>query len=195
MDDGTAATGELVRRARRGDRAAFGALVGRYERTALAMAFGVTGDANTAGDATLDAFLRAWQSLAALKDDARFGRWLCGIVRNRAVDLRRRANVKRESPSIEEAAGGEKAVDPAAELDRSESIDRVAVAIEALDETSRTMIVLRYYEEMSSAAVAELLETTPAAVDMRLSRARSVLKQLLGDNEHEAKHDTTRLRA
>ena len=51
----------------------------------------------------------------------------------------------------------------------------------SLDEISRPVVVLRYYEGMPSRDIADLLELTPAAVDMRLSRARKQLRLLLDD--------------
>src|SRR5688500_8360631 len=68
--------------------------------------------------------------------------------------------------------------DPVAELDRREQAQRIDDALWQLDDVARTMVVLRYYEGLSSHAIAELLATTPAAVDMRLSRARQTLRTL-----------------
>src|SRR5688572_18961409 len=176
----SAVTAQLVARAKRGDRAAFAALVRRYERTLLAVAYAATGDASSAGDATQEAFLRAWQRLAALKDDGKFPTWLCGIVRNVAVDLcRRDARVDDGLPLRETPDDRDAVADPLAELDRRETCQRVDEALWRLDDVARTMVVLRYYEGLSSHAIAELLATTPAAVDMRLSRARQTLRAAL----------------
>jgi len=171
-------TAELASRARRGERDAFTALIRRYERTALAVAFAGTGDAASAGDATQEAFLRAWQRLGALKDDGRFATWLCGIVRNVAIDIRRRHQRDHRLPGREND-DEQQVVDPAAELDRRETSERIDAALWQLDDVSRTMVVLRYYEGLSSHAIAELLATTSTAVDMRLSRARHTLRALL----------------
>ena len=54
---------DLVEQARRGDREAFAALIRQHERTALAVAYAATGEAASAGDATQEAFLRAWQRI------------------------------------------------------------------------------------------------------------------------------------
>ena len=85
---------DLVLRARRRDAAAFEALIRRYERVALSVAFGIVGDAAGPSDVVQDGFIRAWQRLADLKEPERFGAWLCGIVRHLARDARRRT--KRE---------------------------------------------------------------------------------------------------
>ena len=81
---------ELVERVLRKDRAAFAELVQRYERTALAIAYAVTGDSSTAGDVSQEAFLRVWQHIGRLDDPERFGGWLGRIVRNLATDHVRR---------------------------------------------------------------------------------------------------------
>jgi RNA polymerase sigma-70 factor (ECF subfamily) len=173
----SAVTAQLVSRSKRGDREAFAALIRQHERTALAVAYVATGDAASAGDATQEAFLRAWQRLAALKDDAKFPTWLCGVVRNVALDLRRRQQRDHRLPGRENDE--RQIIDPAAELERREMRQRVDDALWQLDDVARTMVVLRYYEGLSSHAIAALLATTSTAVDMRLSRARQTLRTSL----------------
>jgi RNA polymerase sigma factor (sigma-70 family) len=166
----------LVTRARRRDPAAFTALIERYERTALSVAFSQVHDAHRAGDAVQEAFLRAWQELPQLQEAARFGGWLLQIVRNAAIDARRRIR-----PSVAEFPDlAAKDSDPAEELDREEQAAKIKEALAQLDETTRTAVVMRYYEGLSAKEIAAALEMTPAAVDMRLSRARGQLRELLG---------------
>ena len=166
----------LVNRARRRDPAAFTGLIERYERTALAVAFAVVHDAHRAGDAVQEGFLRAWQELPELKEAGRFGGWLLQIVRHAAIDARRR--IRPSVPEFPDLASKE--ADPAEELDREERAVKVKEALAQLDETTRTAVVMRYYEGLSAKEIGEALEMSPAAVDMRLSRARSELRELLG---------------
>ena len=179
---------EWVCRAQRGDAAAFGRLIPRYERVALGIAFAITGDPAQAGDVVQEAFVRAWERLADLKDPRKFGPWLCGIVRNMAVNSfrRERAGLRVRSRAANpdgEAhyGGGPLAPDPAEELSRRETADRLAAALAALDETARTVVVLRYYDNLTSREIGQLLGLAPTAVDMRLTRARRQLRELLGD--------------
>src|SRR5690349_16980615 len=95
---------ELVERARRKDASAFAVLIRLYERVALSVAFGVLGDSTAAGDVVQDAFVRAWDRLPDLREPERFGTWLCGIVRNLAVDAVRR---RKPTEPIEAAAGAD----------------------------------------------------------------------------------------
>jgi len=175
--DTDASPRELVIRALRRDAAAFSSLIGRYERTALAVAYATLGDASAAGDVVQDAFLRAWQRLGELKEPERFGAWLSRMVRNLAIDARR----KRPMPlgaaeEIDRTADGH---DPSRNLDHDEMRLQVDAALASLDDTTRSAVVLRYYDNLPSKQIGELLGLSPAAVDMRLSRGRAELKEKL----------------
>ena len=177
-------TTELAARAQRGDAAAFEDLIRRYERVALSVAYSVTSNAAEAGDVVQDAFLRAWQRLADLQDPAKFGSWVCNIVRNGALDARRRAKNQPVSGVVETGTGATGARlrfadDPADELQAREERDRINQALQSLDETTRTAVVMRYFDGASSKEIGEHLNLNPAAIDMRLSRARRQLKDLL----------------
>jgi RNA polymerase sigma-70 factor (ECF subfamily) len=170
---------DLVSRARRGDGAAFEELIRRHERLALGVAYGVLHDAQLAGDVAQEAFLKAWRRLDDLAQAGSFAAWLCGIVRNLCVDQRRRKRVA--ICGLEEARGEAdvRSPDPGEAMDRRERGQRVAAALQTLDETTRSAMVLRYYENLSSREIADLLGMTSAAVDMRLMRGRQALKERL----------------
>lgn len=170
---------ELVCCAQSGEPRAFAELIGRFERTALAIAFAATGDAQLAGDIVQEAFVKAWQRLHSLKDPDRFGPWLVGIVRNQAASHRRSADRHPATPLHDAARNVTSSADPAAEAYQRELRQRINAAISELDEVSRTAVVLRYYENLSSRQIGQLLEMSPAAVDMRLMRARAELRQRL----------------
>jgi RNA polymerase sigma factor (sigma-70 family) len=181
---------ELVTQARSGDAEAFAELIRRHERTALAIAYSSLGDAAAAGDVAQDAFLRAWQRLAELKEPARFSAWLARIVRNLAADQTRRrgwqtlASAEHLDDLAGDAgssapAGATAGADPSADLDRDETRQRIDEALQSLDEVTRSAVVLRYYDGLPSKRIGELLDLSAAAVDMRLSRARSELREKL----------------
>lgn len=172
---------ELVERAMRKDAQAFAALIRQHERVALSVAFGVIGDATAAGDVVQDAFIRAWDRLTDLREPERFGTWLCGIVRNLSVDHLRRRKPAETLGSHKSPIAEKWTHDPLSELDQREQRQGIHAAVMSLDEISRPVVVLRYYEGLPSREIAELLELTPAAVDMRLSRARKQLRLLLDE--------------
>jgi RNA polymerase sigma-70 factor (ECF subfamily) len=171
---------QIVRRAQAGDREAFAELIRRFEGPALAAAFAVLADGDLAGDAVQEAFLKAWRRLPELREVDRFAGWLCGIVRNLARDVQRRSRREcRAKAAISLAVRGDTWPDPAMELEKQEINRRVSAAVDDLDELSRAAVVLRYYEGLSSKQIGELLELAPAAVDMRLTRARQTLRRIL----------------
>ena len=182
--DDAACTAELVVRSRRKDAEAFAQLISRYERVALSVAFAVLGNSDASGDVVQESFLRAWQRIDELKDPRAFGTWLCGIARNLAIDAKRRSKhvkLSFDACSAEPGVFADDRVagDPLDELSRREQHARVADALAELDELTRSAVILRYYDDLSSKEIAELLQMSPAAVDMRLSRARQQLKTIL----------------
>lgn len=169
---------ELVRQAQHGDAQAFAALIERFERSALATAYGALGDANLAADVVQEAFLRAWQRLRELRQPSQFAGWLLRMVRNLAIDAqRRRTSLRLVEPSEEVP---DPCPDPVEAVASDETHRRVVQALSRLDELSRSVVVLRYYEGMSSREIGEVLSLSASAVDMRLSRARARLHELLG---------------
>ena len=165
----------LVGRARHRDQDAFAQLIGRYERTALAVAYAQLHDAHRAGDAVQEGFLRAWEELPQLHELARFGGWLLQIVRNAAIDARRR--IRPTAAEFPDLASRDE--NPAAALEEADRARQVKEALASLDDVTRTAVVMRYYEGLSAKEIAEALEMSPASVDMRLSRARGQLRGLL----------------
>lgn len=187
VSDGATELAEWVRRAQRREATAFDRLIRRFERPALAVAFAVTADAAEAGDVVQEAFVRAWQRLSDLKEPHKFGPWLCGIVRHLALDARRRIRPRAAGAvPVDGSDGVPLATDPAEEMSRRETGERLAAAVAALDETSRSVVVLRYYDGLSSKEIGELLGLAPTAVDMRLTRARRQLKELMGNVMRDA---------
>ena len=177
---GDSAQLELIRRARDGDAAAFAGLIRAFERVALSVAFSITGDATAAGDVVQDAFVRAWRRLADLKEPEKFGPWLCGITRNLAIDAGRARGNRRAVYDLP-ADGPDPAAGPLEEVGRREDAGRVARALGCLDEVSRSAGVVRYYDNLTSKQIGALLGLAPAAVDMRLMRARRQLREHLAE--------------
>ncbi len=178
---------EFVQQVLSGDHQTFNKLVQKYNRMAGAIAYGICGDFQGAEDIVQEAFLKAYRSLASLKDPRRFKFWFAGIVRTRSIDHIRRESRQRPYWSITGAAGriGIEAEatfggDPVPDLFiREEFREKILEAIRALPEDDRLVVTLKHMEGLSYKEISEITGTTVSAVESRLFRARSTLRRKL----------------
>src|SRR5258706_10356940 len=91
---------ELVARAQRGDRAAFGELMRRYRPRVYALALHLTGDGHDADDVAQEAFLRAYRSLGEFRAAAEFFTWVYRIAVNLSLNVKR-AKGRRRTTSMD----------------------------------------------------------------------------------------------
>jgi RNA polymerase sigma-70 factor (ECF subfamily) len=174
-------TGELVRRARAGDAAAFEELVRLHLRAAYSVAYAVTNDSNDAEDVTQDAFIAALERLDEVDPD-RFSGWLLRIVRNRALNLRRSQSVRSAKP-LAEAVDARSTSDPQRDADRSILRDDLSAAMRELTETQRQVVMLHDLEGYRHREIGEVLGISEGASRFHLSTARAALRSLLTDGK------------
>src|SRR5208337_5447593 len=80
---------DLVASVLAGDREAFGCLYDRYARLVRAVVYDSFADSPTVQDLTQECFLRAYKSLARLRQPDRFAQWVVGIARQVGRERRR----------------------------------------------------------------------------------------------------------
>jgi RNA polymerase sigma factor (sigma-70 family) len=167
---------ELVAGSRSGDIAAFEQLVSRFQAMAYGYAWAMTGDAHLAEDATQQAFLVAFVNLPNLRDPARFGGWLRGIVRFESLRLLRSSR-----PTADTSNDLRNAIDtapgPAEQAEANESLDRVTTAIAVLPDNERTVAALYYLHDQSQRDVARFMNLSVSQVNNRLRSARKHMRQ------------------
>jgi len=171
----------LVRQALAGEEEAFSALVRKYQDYAYGVAVGVLSDFELARDVVQESFLCAYRKLEKLKDPARFGGWLRGIVRNMSFRAIRELGRIREL--AEETRRTRGPFDPTPAPDEaSEEAERheiVRRALEKLNDPQREAVGLYYVNGLSYGEIAEFLDVTETAVQGRLQRARARLRKEL----------------
>jgi RNA polymerase sigma factor CnrH len=118
-----------------------------------------------------ETFLRAFRLLARLERRESFGSFAAGIAVRVCADWRK------ASARGEVALEGEIAA--AAEPDRDAGHDRLHAAIRALPELYRDVIALCYFADRSYREIAAALGLTESAVNARLAKARSLLRESL----------------
>lgn len=174
--------GELVRRVRAGDTAAYGALVSRYRDRLGRYAVHMIGDREDAEEALQDSFVRAYRSLARCDDPARFGAWLYGILVNRcrttgARAARRRRMFVHDAQALDGASHAD-------EGDRLDWADAVNRALARLAPDYREAFLLKHVEDLEYEEIAELTGAGVSALKMRVKRAREQLQKYLREAEH-----------
>lgn len=172
---------QLVR-AQAGDKAAYGQLVQRYWRLVVSVAYHQGLDLAAAEDAAQETFVKAWLALPRFRESAGSLRgWLCRIAANAATDLHRRARPAAELG--EDVASREASPAEQAEVDERAQVVRQALA--QLPPASRTALVLREYEGLSYAEIADTLDIPLGTVMSRLNYARGRLREQLIEMGHE----------
>lgn len=176
--------GALVRQAAMGDPQSFDALIKPYIPRIYRLAFLITRREEAAADAVQEALWRAYRSLPRLKAERSFYPWLARIVANEAIKQSsrgRRFFLSLVGPLLPKALAGAPALpDPEGILQAREEQLEVWAAVQKLSPAHRAVIVLRYYEELSEAEMAEVLSIRPGTVKSRLYHARAALEKLLG---------------
>ena len=181
-----AAEAALMRRARDGDRGAFGELVRRHMRAAYYVALGLVGSHEDALDLSQDAFVRAFRARRRLDPARPFFPWLYQIVRrlcfNFLRDTRTRRTRMQEAGSwlTGETTGRTEPTDRRAE--RDELRRRLEEALATLSPAHREILVLREFRQLRYREIAELLQIPEGTVMSRLYSARRALAAALGEN-------------
>lgn len=151
-------------------------------RELWALFYAQCSDPDRAADALQESFLRLHQhqshGRSEVIQDTRA--WLLQVGRNWLRDVARRERVAaRPSEHLDSIAGS--LTEPADGVLDQETQEMVRGALDRLRPDDREVLVLRYALGWSSLRIAEVLESTAAAVDMRLSRARRRLAGLLSE--------------
>ncbi len=182
---------EWLNQAQAGDLRAFDQLVLLHQQTVFAVAVRMLGDPEEAKDVAQDAFVRAWRSLAAFRREAKLSTWLVSITMNlcrnrrRWWARRRRVIVASLDDPVrpDEESAGRQAADPAPTPDavaqHRERQRAAADALQHLEPSERSVIVLRDIQGYTYEEIAHISGCRVGTVKSRLSRARARLHGLL----------------
>ena len=172
----------LLRRVRAGDADAREDLARRSGAAAYRLALQLLGDREQARDVAQDAVMRFFATLGRMDPERPIAPWLLRIVRNRVIDLRRRARARGGEPasasSLEDAEEPRDAAPGPAERSERRELQRVVWACLArLDPSHREILVLRDYQDLSYRDIASVLDIPVGTVMSRLHAARRRLRE------------------
>jgi RNA polymerase sigma-70 factor, ECF subfamily len=202
----------VVEAARRGDEAAFNALVQRHRRELHVHCYRMLGSLDDADDMVQETFLRAWRKRETFQGRSTFRAWLYRIATNACLDLLDRVP-RRVLPSQLGPASGPDVMlppedhpwlqpypdrllelrapnesEPDALVVSRETIEiAFLTAIQLLPPKQRAALILCDVLDWSAKEAASLLESSVAAVNSALQRARATVKE----NNPAARADRT----
>lgn len=171
---------QIVRRAQKGDKAAFELLVERHQHRVFAVARGIVKRQEDAEDVAQQVFVKAYFSLKRFDQRAAFSTWLYKITVNECWDLLRKRKARPliyESDFNDEQSSQFSAIEreSAGGPDVSERLamrQRLDNMLDQLERRDRSMLVLKEVEGFSVEEIADLLGLNANTVKVRLFRAR-----------------------
>jgi len=179
----------MIASAKAGDAGAFESLLEAYGPRLYGYFLHATGRHHDAEDLLSELTLRLVRRLADYDDRGRFEHWLFRIAANMARDrIRRiRAAPGTVSLSVEHESGRDLAARlaaqgpaPDANMLAAESRRALQVALEKLEDTTREMVLLRYFGRMSFKELAEIFECPLGTVLARVHRGIRTLRRFMG---------------
>jgi RNA polymerase sigma-70 factor, ECF subfamily len=156
-------------------------LIDEYEAQVTKLVYLYVKDWSTAQDITQEVFIKAFHALHQFNQKSSYKTWIYRIAINQCKDYKRSAYFRKNMivNKFHSILNKETAVTPEQEIIKNEENDSVAFHIFSLPLKYREIILLYYYEELSTQEIAEMLGINPSTVRTRLDRGREKLKKTM----------------
>jgi len=180
-----ASEAEILERAQKGEIAAFQEIVERYKKNVYYLALDLTGNHEDAEDLSQDVFIRAYQSIARFRGEAKLSSWLYRITVNTHINSKRKKSLrlisiypqKEGEPEIQVA---DPSPDPHTEVESRHVQKDIDSALDQLTPRERAVFVLRHYNDLMLEDIAKTLEISEGTVKSLLFRACRRLRKEIG---------------
>lgn len=171
----------------KGDQDAFADIVEIYSNSIYQLGYRMLGNRHEAEDIAQEAFIRAYVNIKSFNQDLKFSTWLFRIATNLCID---RIRKKKPDYYLDAEVSGTDGLTmysqlssntplPETELESLELQESVQKEILKLPEKYRSVIVLKYIEELSLNEISEILDLPLGTVKTRIHRGREALRQQL----------------
>jgi RNA polymerase sigma-70 factor (ECF subfamily) len=189
---------EMLKRAQRGERAAYGQIVLTYQDRLYNAVLRLVGDREEARDLTQEAFTRGLAKLDTFRGEASPYTWLFRIAANLAISRLRKVQRLRvfslswsgrngdghhgnddQASSLVDRLADASSPSPSRDLQNREQADAVLAALGRLDAEFRAVLVMRDIEGFDYQQMADVLGLPLGTLKSRLFRARLALRDEL----------------
>jgi RNA polymerase sigma-70 factor (ECF subfamily) len=184
---------KLVKRALEDvDQKAYAELMGRYRDSVYYMLLKMVNNKDDAEDLTVEAFGKAFKRLSQYTPNFAFSTWLFRIATNNCIDFirRKRKNTFSIDQPMEDDEGGEMVMDlrsdtldPEQHIMKKQKIMMLRELVDKMKPRYRTLIEMRYFQELSYEEIADQLELPLGTVKAQLFRAREFLYNVLKNTQ------------
>jgi RNA polymerase sigma-70 factor, ECF subfamily len=177
-----------IKAIKKGDQNAYAEIVEIYKNKVYQLCYRMLGNRHEAEDVAQEAFIRAYVNIHTYNLNMKFSSWLYRIATNLSIDRLRK---KKPDFYLDAEVSGtdgltmysQLAATEASPEDTLESLElqeTVQKAILKLPEKYRSVIVLKYIEELSLQEISEILDLPVGTVKTRIHRGREALRKQLG---------------
>lgn len=171
-----------------GDQKAYAELMARYRDSVYYMLLKMVNNKDDAEDLTIEAFGKAFKRLHQYTPNYAFSTWLFKIATNNCIDFirKKKKNTFSIDRTFEDDEGGEMVMDlkseqpdPEEKVMKKQKYLLMREVVDKLKPRYRTLIEMRYFEELSYEEIADKLELPLGTVKAQLFRAREFLHNIL----------------
>ena len=178
---------DLIELVKQGNEQAFQELYRRFYKKVYYAALKITRNQADAKDINQETVIKVHKSITSLNDNALFVQWVNRIVGSKASDLFRKnktTTLPKDHVLFQTKPEERKAFIPEASLHFNSDHELLDYFMSTIDERYRTVLVMRYFSELSIAEIAQALNIPDGTVKTRLKRGREVLKDLISSYQN-----------
>lgn len=126
-----------------------------------------------AADATQDIFTKIFINLSQFKDNQKFSSWVMSISRNYCIDLIRKNKKSIQAADYQLENLAETVVDDANHYTDFNVFELLKKALGSVSATDRSILEMKYLQELSIRDISQVLNKSESAIKMRLKRAKA----------------------
>lgn len=176
-----------IKQVKKGDQNAFAEIVDLYKDKIYQLCYRMLGNAHEAEDIAQEAFIRAFVNIHTYDMSKKFSTWLYRIATNLSID---RIRKKKPDYYLDAEVSGTDGLTmysqvsaegalPEDEIETMELQETIQQEILKLPDKYRTVIVLKYIDELSLKEIGDILDIPIGTVKTRIHRGREALRKQL----------------
>ena len=178
-----------IKQVLKGDQNAYADIVNLYQHKLYQICYRMLGNKQEAEDIAQEAFVRAYINLHSYDQKRKFSTWLYRIATNLCID---RIRKKKPDYYLDAEVAGTDGLDMYSQIAADEKLpedvvaqmelqDRIQYEISRLPDKFRSVIVLKYIEELSLQEISDILDMPLGTVKTRIHRGREALRKQLNN--------------